>query len=140
MKPIVVTSETKGQSDNIYNKIRHGSYTHIIMSPEQLLAPGFVELLHDPEFSMSVGSLIIDEAHCVAMWSSFRSEYARIASIRPLLPASAVLFACTATMDANIEKRIIEDCGFGWVRDWVRAVSAIHGSVDRPVTGIVFFA
>jgi len=137
-KPIVVTSETKGLYRNIYDTIQHGSYTHIIMSPEQLLAPDFRALLRVSEFSLRIGALVIDEAHCVAMWSSFRSEYAKIHSVRPLIPANAVLFACTATMDASIETRIIEDCAFGWHKEWDASVGVIRASVDRPDISIIF--
>ena len=106
--PIVVSKETRSQHEDIFAHIlkgdSKGQFTHLIMGPEQLVSPDFRGLLRNQEFRERIGSLVIDEAHCVLMWSAFRSEYAQVHSVRPLLPPAAVLFACTATLNPALEK------------------------------------
>lgn len=134
--PIIVSKETRAQYKDIFAYICKGNskgrFTHLIMSPEQLASPDFRSLLRNQEFRERIESLVIDEAHCVLMWSAFRSEYAQIHSIRPLLPPSAVLFACTATLNPRLEKQIVRDAGFGRTKDWIPANGLIRGSIDRP--------
>jgi superfamily II DNA/RNA helicase len=139
--PIIVSKETRSQYDDIFAHIRkgdrRGQFTHLIMGPEQLASPDFRGLLRDQEFRERIGSLVIDEAHCVLMWSAFRSEYAQIHSIRPLLPPAAILFACTATLNPALEKQIVRDAGFGRTKVWTPATGLIRGSIDRPEIKLV---
>ena len=74
------------------------------MSPEQLLTPEFREVLRTPSFRAT----IIDETHCIAMWSAFRFEYSRIHTIS-LLPVDTVVFACAATLNLVLEKQRMVD-------------------------------
>ena len=84
------------------------------MSPEQLLTPEFREVLRTSSFRAT----IIDETHCIAMWSAFRFEYSRIHTIRTLLPVDSVVFTCAATLNLVLEKQIFEDGGFGRGHSW----------------------
>ena len=139
--PIVVSKETRSQHEDIFAHIHKGDskgqFTHLIMGPEQLVSPDFRGLLRNQEFRERIGSLVIDEAHCVLMWSAFRSEYAQVHSVRPLLPPAAVLFACTATLNPALEKQIVRDAGFGRTKVWTPATGLIRGSIDRPEIKLV---
>jgi len=139
--PIVVSKETRSQHEDIFAHIRKGEskgqFTHLIMGPEQLVSPDFRGLLRNQEFREQIGSLVIDEAHCVLMWSAFRSEYAQVHSVRPLLPPATVLFACTATLNPALEKQIVRDTGFGRMKVWTPATGLIRGSIDRPEIKLV---
>jgi len=139
--PIVVSKESRSQHDDIFAHIckgdSKGQFTHLIMGPEQLVSPDFRGLLRNQEFRERIGSLVIDEAHCVLMWSAFRSEYAQIHSVRPLLPPAAVLFACTATLNPALERQIVQDTRFRRTKVWTPATGLIRGSIDRPEIKLV---
>lgn len=138
--PIILSGETKQQHVNIYLDILNGNsrgrYTHIITSPEQAVSPEFRQLIRNSYFRSTIGSVVIDEAHCVVMWSTFRSEYAKLYTLQSLLPPTTVLFACTATLTPRLEKHVVRDAGFGRLRPWDPKVNIIRGSVDRPEIGI----
>lgn len=136
-RPCLITEETRGLDRNLFRKISAFEFTHILLGPEQLLTPKFREMLADATFQVRVGILVIDEAHCLSMWSGFRSEYANLHRIRSLLPRTTVLFACTATMDPYTEDRIIKHAGFGHRRGWTPENGIIRMSVDRPEIAIV---
>jgi len=136
-KPIILSSETKLANPDILFDIEHGRHTHIITSPEQAVDPRFCELLRRPEFASTIGLLVIDEAHCIAMWSTFRSEYAKLGILRDILPSQVGLFACSATLPERLEQRIVKDAGFNRNGTWDRAVNLIRGSVDRPEISII---
>lgn len=67
--PIIVSKETKSRHKNIFAHIREGDgkglFTHLIMGPEQLASPDFRGLLRNQDFRERIGSLVIDEAHCI---------------------------------------------------------------------------
>jgi superfamily II DNA helicase RecQ len=142
-RPIVVSSETKlkhqglGTSSSIYEAIRTGRYTHIILRPEQLMVPEFRKLVRDTGFRHRIGALIIDEAHCVSLWSSFRPEYTHIHAFRRLLGLHVVLFACTATLNPSIQMQVVQKIGFNQRYDWNEKLGIVRTSTDRPDLSIV---
>lgn len=136
-KPCLITAETKALDSGIFRKILALEYTHILLGPEQLLSTEFQDILVNSSFRRQVGLIAIDEAHCISMWSSFRAEYASLHRIRALLPRTAVLFACTATMDPYTEGRIVKDAGFQYFGSWNTRDGIIRMSVDRPDIALV---
>jgi len=141
-RPIAITAETRRQytktgKDSIFNIIAKGSYTHIVLGPEQLMDPDFRALIRDEAFRKRLGILVIDEAHCVAMWSSFRSDYAQIHAFRRLLPRTVVMFACTATLSPSIQSHVVTKSGFDLQADWDERTGVIRTSIDRPDISII---
>src|SRR5579871_2734249 len=141
-RAVLVSKDTKANDIDLFNKIEKGVFTHVIMSPEQLLCPEFLDVLQNPEFRVKLGLFAIDEAHCVLMWSSFRAQYFQLHRIREHLPSHVITFACTATMDSNTEERIIQGLGFNYcqsrdprtgdLKQWDKTTGVIRMSVDRP--------
>jgi superfamily II DNA or RNA helicase len=140
--PIVISSETRhlypklGSTADLYDTIRDGRYTHIILGPEQLVVPKFRGLIQDPRFRERIGAIVVDEAHCVSLWSSFRSEYAQIHAFRRLLPRKTVMFACTATLNPSLQAQLIQKIGLDQRAEWDDPRSVIRTSVDRSDIGI----
>jgi superfamily II DNA or RNA helicase len=134
--PIILSGETKLANPQIHSVIEEGQFTHIITSPEQAVSPKFCRLLRKTTFAQRIGLIVIDEAHCVAMWSTFRSEYAKLHVLRDVLPTRVRLFACTATLTKRLERQIIKDAGFNRNRTWDPTGNLIRGSVDRPEISI----
>jgi len=78
----------------------------LILTPEQLSRPGFIDLIRD-EASL----VVIDEAHCISQWGySFRSDYLRLSHVLAKLPDVKVL-ATTATATHEIEQDIVKELG-----------------------------
>jgi len=138
--PIVVSSETElqyakpGQPGDIYNTIRTGSYTHIILGPEQLLKPEFRALIRDTHFRRRLGALVIDEAHCVILWSTFRQEYTQIHAFLRVVPREVRLFACTATLNLSMQRQIVQKIGFNQRPQW----NDERMSFERQATDRIF--
>jgi DEAD/DEAH box helicase len=145
-KPIVVSSETRRQYSkmllnqkprDIYDAITEGSYTHIILGPEQLVDPRFRALVREAGFRDRIGALVVDEAHCVSLWSSFRAEYAQIHAFRRILPRNVVIFACTATLNPSLQSQMIQKIGFDQKPDWDQRLGVVRTSTDRPDISVV---
>jgi superfamily II DNA helicase RecQ len=144
--PIVISSETrrmyakKDTSTDIYNHIRTGGHTHIILGPEQLVVPKFRALVQDPNFRERIRAVVVDEAHCVSLWSSFRTEYAQIHAFRRILSKSTVMFACTATLNPSLQMQLVQKIGLDQRPEWNNRQSIIRTSVDRADISIITVA
>jgi superfamily II DNA helicase RecQ len=136
-RPCLVTSETKATDHMLFNDIQALRYTHILLGPEQAVSKEFQDVLKCAEFRNRVGLMAIDEAHCLSMWSSFRSEYEDVRRVRSQLLRSVVLFACTASMHPAVEEKIIDHGGFRSFAGWDPQSGIIRMSVDRPDITIV---
>jgi superfamily II DNA helicase RecQ len=135
--PCIVTAESKAADYRLFQRIESREYSHVLMGPEQLLSPEFRALLTKPLFGMRIGMIAIDEAHCMSDWSSFRSEYSQIHTIRSLLPRDACVFACTGTMNTQTEARIIKYGGFDQRSGWNTYEGIVRTSIDRPEIAVV---
>ena len=76
----------------------------MITNPETLLEKNgrFLRLLKDPKFLKHVISVIIDEAHCVVNWGTFRPEYKEMGLLRYILPNSIPLYIVSATLPPTV--------------------------------------
>ena len=62
----------------------------------------FEKLLQDKVFNSHLISIIIDEAHCISQWGSFRREYRDIGRLRYLQRTLCPILATSATMSAAV--------------------------------------
>lgn len=58
----------------------------------------FRKLCTTHSFASRLAGVVIDEAHCVSDWASFRPEYTKIGELRWLLPAGIPFYATSATI------------------------------------------
>ena len=72
----------------------------MITNPETLLEKNgcFLRLLKEYKFLTHVICVIIDEAHCVVNWGSFRPEYKDMGLLRFILPSTIPLYVVSATL------------------------------------------
>ena len=70
------------------------------MNPEELMrrGGGFESLFKNKTFADAIISIVIDEAHCVTQWGSFRPEYQLIGSLRHLQRRPCTIMATSATL------------------------------------------
>lgn len=66
----------------------------------------FLKLLKDPSFLRKLITVIIDEAHCVVNWGSFRPEYREMGLLRYIIPASIPLYLVSATLPPVILRNV----------------------------------
>ncbi|KIL55151.1 hypothetical protein M378DRAFT_91331, partial [Amanita muscaria Koide BX008] len=79
-------------------------YRVIIVNPEELMRPngGFEKLFRDKIFNQHIISIVINEAHCISQWGSFRSEYRDIGRIRHLQRKPSPFLVTSATMSSAV--------------------------------------
>ncbi|EAQ83009.1 hypothetical protein CHGG_10827 [Chaetomium globosum CBS 148.51] len=84
--PAWIDGDTHLKNPKIWDEVRNGDYTHIILSPEQAVNPKFKSILRDPEFHEKIGLFAIDELHIVGEWRDFRPDFTYLHTLRSLLP------------------------------------------------------
>lgn len=104
------TPENKQEWPLIYEEIEQDKVDAIMIAPEKLDNPQFLEMMEDviPRVSL----FVIDEAHCIADWGhDFRPDYMRILDfVSKLTPGTPVL-ATTATANKRVTKDILSQIG-----------------------------
>ncbi len=94
---------------------------YVFLAPEQLAKDEVLERLK----SVQVSLLVVDEAHCVAMWGhDFRPEYLRLGDVAEALGRPPVV-ALTATASPPVREDIVEALR-------MRDPLVVAGGFDRP--------
>lgn len=107
--------------DILLENVVQGAVKFLYVSPERLKTPMFLERLK----RMSVGLLVVDEAHCISQWGfDFRPQYLRIKEVREQIP-DVPCIALTATATLKAQEDIIEHLNFVDYK-------VFKGSFDRP--------
>lgn len=102
-------------------QLRKGVMRLLYVSPERLLAPGFLERLAE----WKVALFAIDEAHCISSWGhAFRPEYKRLFVLKERFP-QVPLIALTATADKTVRHDIARHLGMAGERLFI-------SGFDRP--------
>ncbi len=113
------------EAREIITKAFDGSINLIFAAPERLITPGFKSILASLHDADRLGSIAIDEAHCISQWGhDFRPEYRRLKELRAVAPEIA-LQAFTATATPRVQEDIVEQLGL------VNA-EVLVGKFDRP--------
>ncbi|OSX61702.1 hypothetical protein POSPLADRAFT_1143987 [Postia placenta MAD-698-R-SB12] len=88
--------------------IEDGKYRAIVINPELLMKEGggFERLWKNQDFASRIISIIWDEAHCVSLWSAFRTEYRDAYRLRYLLPHVRFVLA-SATLPEEIQIEVM---------------------------------
>ena len=83
-----------------FKDIEDLKYRVVVTNPETLLDKKgrLLRLLKEPVFFRHVICVIIDEAHCVVNWGTFRPEYKEMGLLRFILPSTIPLYLVSATL------------------------------------------
>jgi ATP-dependent DNA helicase RecQ len=104
-----------------YRLLNGGGLKLLYVSPERVMAEGFVDFLK----ARNISSVAIDEAHCVSMWGhDFRPEYRQLRILREALPEVPV-GAYTATATVRVRSDIEEQLSLS-------RPQVLVGEFDRP--------
>lgn len=107
------SSNTEEQNANTIVELANNQLDAIIISPEQLSKPSFVDNVLLP-IADNVGLFVIDEAHCISDWGhDFRPDYKRIVNILPHLPVNMPVLATTATANQRVMNDVSNQLGEG---------------------------
>ena len=104
-------SSNKADWSRIAAELHRGSVDLLMISPERLDDVSFVD---DALDGVSIGLLVVDEAHCISDWGhDFRPDYRRIVRVVRGLPSNAPVLATTATANnrvvADVKAQLGED-------------------------------
>lgn len=107
----------------------------IVTNPELLMKSnpnsGFAKLFQNSRFTSKIMGVVIDEAHCVSQWGSFRPEYKEISRLHSVLPG--IKFLITS---ATLPRFVLTDV-LGILHITPDQLFTIHRSNDRPNVAIV---
>jgi ATP-dependent DNA helicase RecQ len=105
----------------IENQCLTGELKLLYVSPEKLLAPGFIAFLK----RVNVSLFAIDEAHCISSWGhDFRPEYTQLKVLKQQF-INVPVIALTATADRLTQKDIQEQL-------YLQNPEVFVSSFDRP--------
>lgn len=109
------------QCRTIEGELAAGAYRLLMVAPERLLQPGFLQWLAQ----LDIRRFVIDEAHCISHWGhDFRPEYRKLEILRERFPRAS-LHAFTATATARVRDDIRTQLR-------LRDPAVLVGRFDRP--------
>ena len=115
------SSLSQDHRDEIFQRIGNGQVKILYLSPERIMAGGFMDYLK----RIGVSMIAIDEAHCVSMWGhDFRPEYRQLGRLKETL-GSLPVHAYTATATDQVRGDIS-------VQLKLENPNILVGSFDRP--------
>jgi ATP-dependent DNA helicase RecQ len=97
------SAQSPEETTATWRAMRQGDLDLVYVSPERLLAGGFLQRLAE----LDIALFAIDEAHCVSQWGhDFRPEYLQLAILAERFPGVPRV-ALTATADARTRDEIV---------------------------------
>lgn len=139
-KACIIDAETKRRDRHLLSQVEAGLYTHIILSPEQIMSDEFKKVLKNPVFINNVCLVAIDEAHLIENWKDFREDYTHLESLRRWLPAHVPMFCCSGTISRKVEADVRKYSGLREEDGGPYSLRTIRTSVDRPELSVVLLS
>jgi superfamily II DNA helicase RecQ len=97
------------------------------MSPELAVSDKLRTVLTAVAFKPQLALVAVDEAHLVSQWGKhFRTDYARLGTIRNFLGRDIPWFACSATLAESTLQDVIQGIGFD------ADIKLLRTSINRP--------
>ncbi|MCI5123498.1 MAG: ATP-dependent DNA helicase RecQ, partial [Candidatus Electrothrix sp. AR5] len=108
---VTINSSNRDEWVNAQKKILDNSVDAVLISPERLSNPGFVQDILLP-VANSIGLFVVDEAHCISDWGhDFRPDYRRLVSVLQYMPSNMPVLATTATANNRVVADIQNQLG-----------------------------
>ena len=113
------------EARQIESQLVSGEINLLLAAPERMVTSGFRSLLARLADAGRLGTIAVDEAHCISQWGhDFRPEYRRLAELRDVVPGTPMQ-AFTATATPRVRQDIIEQLGLD-------DPEVLVGTFDRP--------
>jgi hypothetical protein len=128
IKATQISEQTIKADPELVNKVRQGEFRLVFLQPE--FCHGSNGLWQSmtarrTRFVETVFCVVVDEAHLIHQWRTFRTSYGHLANMRYTFNHAAFML-CSATMMAYTRRFVHRTMNLG------PNVSFIHRSVDRP--------
>lgn len=103
---------SKDLDDESIGEVCIGKYQLVYISPESIINNyQWHDMLANPVYQKHLVGLIVDEAHCVKKWATFRTAYKEINQLRSLIPRSVKIMALTATATKETRLAVCRSLG-----------------------------
>jgi RecQ family ATP-dependent DNA helicase len=100
----IAGTQEEADREDTWHRLKNGEIRLLYVSPERLFRERFQDILK----SNTLGSLIVDEAHCVSQWGhNFRLDFQNIGALYKENPFTGCA-AFTATAPERVQKEIAE--------------------------------
>ncbi|EPQ53958.1 P-loop containing nucleoside triphosphate hydrolase protein, partial [Gloeophyllum trabeum ATCC 11539] len=105
-----VAIDSSNNTDETFKDVEAIRHRVVVVNPEIIMDQNghFEKLWRKPEFTSKLLYVVFDEAHCVSEWSSFRSQYKHIGSIRYMIPDTVPFLVASATLAAPVLADVVE--------------------------------
>lgn len=111
VKALTINSANATEWDDVLHQVRAGDVDVLLISPERLTNPTFVNAVLTP-LENTLGMIVVDEAHCISDWGhDFRPDYRRIGALLEHLPANTPVLATTATANSRVVDDVAAQLG-----------------------------
>ncbi|KAF8669026.1 Atp-dependent dna helicase, partial [Rhizoctonia solani] len=111
---VAINSQVTTSNKDLIRDVISGKYRVILISPESLLSPRFIkDVLSTQEFTQSLLSVVIDEAHVISLLGAdFRKLYGSLSILRAFLPQGIPFIALSATLTPRVYRDLIKRLEF----------------------------
>ena len=111
VRAATLNSSNRDEWANVIARVKRGNLDCLLISPERLGNDDFREDVLRP-MEKSLGTLVIDEAHCISDWGhDFRPDYRRIMLTVDRIDPAVPVLCTTATANDRVIKDIQEQFG-----------------------------
>ncbi len=108
---VTINSTNQYEWQNLQQQILDNSVDAVLISPERLSNPDFVQNILLP-VADRIGLLVVDEAHCISDWGhDFRPDYRRLVNVLQHMPPNMPILATTAIANNRVVADIQNQLG-----------------------------
>ncbi|GAB1528554.1 hypothetical protein RhiTH_011748 [Rhizoctonia solani] len=111
---VAINSQVTTSNKDLIRDVISGKYRVILISPESLLLPQFIkDVLSTQEFTQSLLSVVIDEAHVISLLGAdFQKLYGSLSILCAFLPQGIPFIALSATLTPRVYRNLIKQLEF----------------------------
>ena len=125
----LLASQSTEENDQVFKDLYAGRLALLYVTPERLhQSKRLVSTLKSMETRGRLERFVIDEAHCVSEWGhDFRTDYAKLKSLRSVDFCTTPIVAITATASLQLQNDVLNTLGMNVARTIV-----LRGGINRP--------